>query len=121
VARRLLPYVANVGPPGIRRFLLTLLPSKKVQKIRYMVDVMHQTSITIFKSKKAALRQGDEAVLEQLGRDKDIMSILCMLTYLLPVVTVAHLIRSKSKHGSKRTGPPSGIRTYRSNDVRFRD
>ena len=50
-----------------------------------MVDVMHQTSVKIFQSKKAALRQGDEAVLEKIGHGKDIMSILCTLNYLLPV------------------------------------
>ena len=43
-----------------------------------MVDVMHQTSIKIFQSNKAALQKEDEAVLRQIGRGKDIMSVLCM-------------------------------------------
>jgi hypothetical protein len=59
--------------------LLKLLPFSNVQKLQKMVDVMDKTSIEIFQSKKAALEEGDEAVLKQVGRGKDIMmSLLCM-------------------------------------------
>ena len=85
MARRLIPYVGNLGPPGLRRFLLKLLPISEIQKIRYMVDVMHQTSVEIFQTKTAALQRGDETILEQVGRGKDIMSILCMQPYLLHI------------------------------------
>jgi hypothetical protein len=43
-----------------------------------MIDIMDKTSTEIFQSKKVALQQGNEALLKQVGRGKDIMSILCM-------------------------------------------
>jgi hypothetical protein len=78
VARLLIPYVGNLGPPGIRRFLVKLLPFSNVQKLCKMIDIMDKTSTEIFQSKKVALEQGDEALLKQVGHGKDIMSILCM-------------------------------------------
>ena len=41
-----------------------------------MIDIMHLSSVNILKSKKTALQQGDKAVSAQVGRGKDIMSIL---------------------------------------------
>ena len=38
--RRLLPYVANLDLPGIRRFLLKLLPFSNIQKVRKIVDIL---------------------------------------------------------------------------------
>jgi hypothetical protein len=58
--------------------LVKLVPSSRVQKLRGMVDIIEKTSVDIFQSKKAALQQGDEALLKQVGRGKDIMSILCV-------------------------------------------
>ena len=74
----LLPYIDNIGSPGLRRFLLKLVPSSRVRKLREIVDIMEKTSMGIFRSKKVALQQGDEALLNQVGRGKDLMSILCM-------------------------------------------
>jgi hypothetical protein len=42
---------------------------------------MDRTSIQIFEAKKLALQKGDEAVLQQGGRGKDIVSILCMYKF----------------------------------------
>ena len=78
VIRRFLPYVSNIGPPGFRRFFVKLLPFRKVQKVREIVDILDKTSVDIFQAKKAALQQGDGALLKQVGHGKDIMSILCM-------------------------------------------
>ena len=78
-ARRVIPYLNKLGPPGFRRAFITLLPFKSIQKLRKIVDTMDRTSAEIFQSKKAALQQGDESVLKQVGRGKDIMSILCMV------------------------------------------
>lgn len=74
--RRMLPYISRLGPPSFRRFILKLIPSPDIQKAREIVDIMDNTSIKIFQSKKDAWAKGDEAVLEQIGRGKDIMSIL---------------------------------------------
>ena len=38
---------------------------------------MDRTSVKIFQSKKATLQQGDEAILKEVGRGKDIISIFC--------------------------------------------
>ena len=42
-----------------------------------LVDIMDATSRQIYKQKKEALAQGDDAVLQEVGMGKDIMSILC--------------------------------------------
>ncbi|TFK29227.1 cytochrome P450 [Coprinopsis marcescibilis] len=72
----ILPYTANVGTPRLRRFVVDLLPWKKLHYIRDLIDVMHNTSLEIYTAKKRALEQGDEALAEQIGMGKDIMSIL---------------------------------------------
>ena len=76
--RGLLPHMDDIGSPGLRRFLVKFVPSSRVQKLRKMIDIMEKTSVQIFQSKKAALQLGDEALLKQVGRGKDIMSILCV-------------------------------------------
>ena len=75
--RRLVPYVAEFGTPTFRRWVLDLLPHKGVQKLKSIVDVMHYRSVEIYRSKKEALEKGDEAVSQQIGEGRDLMSILC--------------------------------------------
>ena len=77
ILRRLVPYVTEFGTPTFRRWVLDMLPHKGVQKLKSIVDVMHERSVEIYKLKKQALDQGDEAVAHQVGEGKDIMSILC--------------------------------------------
>ena len=48
-----------------------------VQQARSIIDLMHETSLEIYAKKLDALQHGDEAVREQIGYGKDIMSILC--------------------------------------------
>ena len=55
---------------------MDILPWKTIHEIRDMVDVMDRTSIEIFETKRKALEEGDEAVAQQMGQGKDIMSIL---------------------------------------------
>ncbi|TBU37650.1 hypothetical protein BD309DRAFT_599912, partial [Dichomitus squalens] len=74
--RRLVPYVSDLGPPAICRWLLDMFPHKGVQQLKSIVGVMHERSLEIFQLKKQALEQGDEAVAHQVGEGKDIMSIL---------------------------------------------
>ncbi|CAE7231830.1 unnamed protein product [Rhizoctonia solani] len=74
--RRMVPYLVRLGPPRLRRLLVRLIPSTDVQRLRAMVDIMWDTSVRLVASKKAALEQGDEVMLQQVGRGKDIMSIL---------------------------------------------
>lgn len=77
LTRRLSHLAIKVGSPAFRRFVLKLLPFPDLQKLREIVDLMDKTSVDIFQSKKAAIEKGEEAVLAQIGRGKDIMSILC--------------------------------------------
>lgn len=74
--RMFIPLFIKLGPAWFRRFLLEIAPSQDLQKIKEVVDVMADTSIDIFRQKVDALRQGDEAVAQQVGEGKDVMSIL---------------------------------------------
>jgi hypothetical protein len=41
-----------------------------------MVDLMHVTSVEIYTAKKKALEEGEEALTQQVGQGRDIISIL---------------------------------------------
>ena len=72
----LIPIVSKIGTPSFRRAVVDLIPSEHIKKIRDIVDVFYSTSVEIFESKKKALREGDQALAAQIGRGKDIISIL---------------------------------------------
>ena len=74
---RYLPYLIKLGPAWFRRLVIDLLPSKRVQRVKDIIDTMEKTSIEIVEQKRRALREGEESVVRQLGMGKDIMSILC--------------------------------------------
>ena len=76
IALEFLPWIPKLGTPGMRRFLVERVPLKGVQNVVYTADVMDQTSQEIYRSKKQALQDGDEAVRCQIGEGKDIMSVL---------------------------------------------
>ena len=42
-----------------------------------IIEAMEKSSMSIFLQKKVALEKGEEAVLQQVGEGKDIMSICC--------------------------------------------
>jgi hypothetical protein len=69
-----------------------------------MVDVLHTSSINILEGKKSALRHGDENLLAQVGRGKDLMSILCVYPSDLPSDLGTNLSRSEKEYGSGRPG-----------------
>lgn len=79
ILQRLLPYVPFTVPAGIGRLAINLIPNAAVQKVKSIVDTMSTRSTRIFVSKKKALADGDKAVLEQVGKGKDIMSVLSTL------------------------------------------
>ncbi|KDR76226.1 hypothetical protein GALMADRAFT_67812 [Galerina marginata CBS 339.88] len=72
----LLPLVTKIGTPGFRRFLVDHLPFKRIKQLRDITDTLHKTSVEIFNSKRKAIQEGDAAVTAQIGRGKDIISIL---------------------------------------------
>lgn len=62
---------------------MDILPWKNLHAIRDIADVFHNTSVEIFEAKKKALEEGDEAVTQQIGQGKDIMSVLSAYNHLL--------------------------------------
>ncbi|KAF8896617.1 cytochrome P450 [Infundibulicybe gibba] len=71
-----LPISSKIGPPKFRRAMINLIPLKPLHHVRDIVDVMSKTSVEILEGKKKALLAGDEALANQVGQGKDIMSIL---------------------------------------------
>ncbi|CAA7266959.1 unnamed protein product [Cyclocybe aegerita] len=72
----LVPYIARMGPPRFRRFLVDWLPIKQIHRVRNIVDTLHNTSVEIYEAKKQALEQGDAALAAQSGGGKDIITNL---------------------------------------------
>ncbi|KAF5331464.1 hypothetical protein D9758_015486 [Tetrapyrgos nigripes] len=72
----ILKWSQNFGTPSLRRLLVNLTPSKPLHDVRDMADYMWALSGEIYDSKKKALAEGDEALKSQIGRGKDIISIL---------------------------------------------
>lgn len=76
----LLPIVSKIGTARFRRAVVDLIPSQHVKRMRDILDIFHSTSVEILESKKQALREGDQALAAQIGRGKDIISILCKIS-----------------------------------------
>jgi len=76
IYRAILPIVMKIGTPSFRRRITELLPSKAIQRAREISDVLDTQSRKIFEEKKLSMKQGDEAVLRQIGEGKDILSRL---------------------------------------------
>jgi len=79
--------LTKVGTAKFRRFVVDAFPWKDLHELRDHVDVLHQTSVEIIESKRAALAAGDEALREQVGQGKDILSILRKSTLLLETLS----------------------------------
>jgi cytochrome P450 len=76
VHMQLLPLLVKITPTNFRSWLAKIAPSKRVQKIRDIVNIMDQTSVEVFKAKKVALQQDDDGLSKDFGKGKDIMTIL---------------------------------------------
>ncbi|KLO12917.1 cytochrome P450 [Schizopora paradoxa] len=74
--RQLLPFINQFGSANFRRKLVEWTPSRRVQRAKYLIDVLDRTSRQIYDKKIDAIRQGDKATLDQIGSGKDILSIL---------------------------------------------
>jgi hypothetical protein len=71
------PMVYWIGTPRFQRFVIDCIPSKRMHVARDVIDVLHKTSVDIFNSKKKAMMEGDfEALAQEAGRGKDIISVL---------------------------------------------
>ncbi|KAJ7157698.1 cytochrome P450, partial [Mycena crocata] len=70
------PFVVKIGTPAFRRWVLDMLPSKSLHRLRDMVDLMNDTAKEILAGKKAALESGDFESQERMETGTDIISIL---------------------------------------------
>ncbi|KAJ3479304.1 hypothetical protein NLI96_g9146 [Meripilus lineatus] len=71
------PYIVKIGSASFRRWVLdNLVPSSKVQRLKNLIDVLDSESKDLLAKKRKALEDGDEAVKQQIGEGKDIMSVL---------------------------------------------
>lgn len=53
-----------------------LIPNPKIQYFKGLVDYMTKQAKDLIAMKRLAFEAGDEAVMQQVGEGKDIMSIL---------------------------------------------
>ena len=74
--RFIMPYVVNLGSPAFRRKLIDLIPNVALKRARDISDEIQRHARHIYETKKRALLEGDEAVVEQIGEGKDILSRL---------------------------------------------
>ncbi|KAI5116489.1 hypothetical protein M0805_000623 [Coniferiporia weirii] len=74
--QRFSPIVVKLGSPQFRRRILEYIPHKAVKEMRRVTDTLENSSQGILREKREAIKRGDEAVLAQVGKGKDIMSIL---------------------------------------------
>jgi hypothetical protein len=48
-----------------------------------MIDLMHSTSVEIYKAKKQALEQGGDAIQQQVAQGKDVISVLSESQFII--------------------------------------
>ncbi|KZP16698.1 cytochrome P450 [Athelia psychrophila] len=76
IERQILPFILGIGTKAFRRKLVDMTPSRRLHKLRDIVNTMHVTNTEVLEEKKAAFNRGDEKVLEQVGHGRDIVSVL---------------------------------------------
>jgi hypothetical protein len=70
-----------LGIPSVLERLLPYVPIKRVQHIRHITETLDEASREVYENKKEAVQRGDDAVMRQLGKGKDIMSILVCFSF----------------------------------------
>ncbi|KAI0628830.1 cytochrome P450 [Trametes polyzona] len=70
------PLVKLGGPASFRRKLVELTPYEPLQRMKHISDTIHESSVRIYNEKRRALERGDEAIKQQVGEGKDIISVL---------------------------------------------
>lgn len=76
---RFTPWVVKLGSAAFRRWLIKYSPWNDIKKTRDIIDTMYEASDSILQAKKEALDRKDDVVVDQIGRGKDIMSLLSKL------------------------------------------
>ena len=72
----ILPFVQkyNIGGRWLQRKVLDAVPWKAAHQVRDIVDVMHETSVSIYEAKRKAMAEEGDSTGEEQG--KDIMGTL---------------------------------------------
>ncbi|KAJ3480631.1 hypothetical protein NLI96_g8210 [Meripilus lineatus] len=74
---QLTPFIKKLGSPPFRRWVLdNLLPIAKIQRLKVLSDTIKARAKEVIAQKRLALQSGEEAVLQQIGEGKDVISIL---------------------------------------------
>jgi len=73
----ILPIFSKIGTRKLQSFVVRRLPWKNMQSTLELVDGMYDTSVDIIKSRKKAIEAGKEVMDRQIGRGKDLISVLC--------------------------------------------
>ena len=71
----------DLGTPRLRKAIMGLMPSEGVKRFRDILNIFRETAVEILETKREALRRGDKALAAQIGKGKDIISILCALLF----------------------------------------
>ncbi|KAK7696401.1 hypothetical protein QCA50_001055 [Cerrena zonata] len=73
---RFIPFFSRIGSASFRKRVVESFPNKRVRKLATISEALDTTAKEILHTKRAALAAGDQAVSEQIGQGKDIMSVL---------------------------------------------
>ena len=74
--RILMAFVPDWIPSSVKRLVVRYAPIASLQKFRKVVEIMNHNAQNIYNTKKTALDKGDEAVVQQIGEGKDLLSIM---------------------------------------------
>ncbi|KAF8999694.1 cytochrome P450 [Cyathus striatus] len=72
LVRQFAPFLSKLGPAWLRRKLVEWTPSRPVQRVKEMSDVMHETAVNILNAKRERVNLEDESV----KGDNDVISVL---------------------------------------------
>lgn len=70
------PLATKFNCPRVKRYIVDHIPMQRVQEIKDLVDIMHNTSLDIIKVKRDSLNSSDPKVLAEIMEKNDIISIL---------------------------------------------
>lgn len=75
---RFIPFFSRIGSASFRKKVVERFPNARVRKLAAISEALDTTAKEILRTKRAAIAAGDQAVSEQIGQGKDIMSVLRM-------------------------------------------
>ena len=63
-------------PASVKQYLVDFIPNQGIKELKASVDFIDHMAREIYNAKRKALLSGDEALKQQVGEGKDIMSVL---------------------------------------------